>query len=42
MWLGGDQSSITGATGARIAAFSDAVEWREGKGVKATAGEEVC
>ncbi len=28
MWLGGDQSSIMGPTGAKMAAFSDAVECR--------------
>lgn len=42
MLPGGDQSSIMGPTGAKIAAFSDAVEWRGGKRVKATAGDKVC
>lgn len=41
MWPGGDQSSIMGPTGAKMAAFSDAVEWSEGKRVKAAAGNKL-
>lgn len=41
MWPGGDQSFIMGPTGAKMAAFSDAVEWRGGKRVKAAAGNEL-
>lgn len=46
MWPRGDHSSIVGPTGAKMATFSDAVEWREGKKVNAAAaaaaGSKVC
>lgn len=41
MWPVGDRSSIMGPTGAKMAAFSGALEWRGGKKVKAAAGNKV-